>query len=150
MTTKNIVIGCLAFALLGGVIAACAVGGIFMLGLSSVAEKAENAGVEFGKSADQQGCFNEALRRLAAANKTYDVIKRNETSLFLYGCFQTSRSTPDFCANVPKDDNALTVYLWSLAQCRELGAGNDDACANLITEVSNVCLGKTKRRIESQ
>src|SRR5262245_48484634 len=119
-----------------------------MLGLSSVAEKAENAGVEFGKSADQQGCFNEALRRLAAANKTYDVIKRNETSLFLYGCFQTSRPTPDFCADAPKEDAFFAVQKWSQEQCQKIGAGTDDACASLFTEVSDVCLGKTKKKVE--
>ena len=146
MKTKTIVIGCLALVLLGGAVVACAVGGIFFLGLNEDAQQDERAGIEFGKRTDQLGCKNEALRRLLAATKSGNFIKRSESEYFLYGCFQTSRSTPDFCANVPKDDNALTVYLWSLAQCRELGAGNDDACANLITEVSNVCLGKTKRR----
>ena len=82
MQTKTIVMGCLALVLLAGVIAACAVGGIFLLGLSSEAEQAESAGIEFGKSTDQRGCLDEALKRLRAANKSGNFIKQSETQLF--------------------------------------------------------------------
>ena len=145
MQTKTIVICCLGLVLLGGVIVACVVGGIFMLGFSGYAEQVEKDGVEFGKHTDQLGCLNEALQRLGAANKSKNIIKRRETQLFLYGCFQTSRPTPDFCANAPKEDAFFEVQRWSKKRCEELGAGDDDACESLFMEVSDVCLGKTKK-----
>jgi hypothetical protein len=147
--TKTIVIGCLALVLLGGVSAACAVGGIFLLGLNSEAEQAENAGVEFGKSTDQRGCLDEALKRLRAANKSGNFIKQGETQLFLDGCFQTSRATPDFCADAPKEDAFFTIRKWSQERCQQIGAGNDDDCVLLFIGVSNVCLGKTKHKPEN-
>ncbi len=139
-------IGCLAFVVLGGAIAACGVGGIFMLGLNSHADQAESAGVEFGRGADQVGCRDEALRRLRAATRAHDVIKRRETQLFLNGCFQTSRATPGFCADAPKEDAFFSVRQWSQEQCQKTGAGGDDVCVSLFMEVSDTCLGKTKKK----
>jgi hypothetical protein len=86
--TKSIAIGCIAVVLLCGAIVACVVGGIFVLGLGGVAEKAENEGLEFGKSTDQRGCQDEGLRRLRAALRSKDILKHRER-LFLYGCFQS-------------------------------------------------------------
>ena len=37
--TKSIAIGCIALVVVGGAIAACAVGGVFTLGPSGVAER---------------------------------------------------------------------------------------------------------------
>lgn len=148
MKTKTIVIGCIGLVVLAGVIVACVVGGIFMLGLTAEADQAERAGTEFGKSTDQAGCLNEAERRFKVASKAGDIIKRREAQMFLYGCFQAARSTPDFCVNTPKEDNFVDVRKWSTERCEKLGAGNDDACISLYMEVSDVCLGKTKKKAE--
>lgn len=120
-TEKNIAIGCIAAVVLVGVIVACGVGGIFWLGLTGVVEKAENEGVQFGKGTDQRGCRDESLRRLRAALRNHDLIKRREVELFAYGCFENCRATPDFC-NVHA--RVVTPF----------------------TAVSNVCLGKAKHR----
>ena len=148
MKTKTIVIGCIGLALLAGTIVVCVGGGIFVLGLTGYADQAEKEGVEFGKGTDQAGCLNEAKRRLQVASKSGDIIKRRQTQLFLYGCFQTSRSTPDFCMNAPKEDSFFDVQKWATERCQEIGAGDDDACVTLYTEVSDVCLGKTKKKSE--
>src|SRR5262252_4948551 len=113
MKTKTIVFGCLALVLLGGALIACVVGGIFALGLSGYADDTEKSGKEFGKHTDQLGCETEALRRLRAANKALDPFKKSANELFLYGCFQTSRATPDFCRSTPKEDGFFTVRQWS-------------------------------------
>ena len=144
--TRNIAIGCVAVVLLIGVAGACAVGGIFWLGLGSVAEKAEAEGVEFGRRTDQLGCKDEAFRRLRSALKSHDLLKRRETQLFLYGCFQTCRTTSEFCLEAPKEDDFFAVRKWSREQCQKEGLGNDDACEDLFVEVSDACLGKTKRK----
>jgi hypothetical protein len=144
--TKSIAIGCIALVVVGGAIAACAAGGVFMLGLSGVADKAEQEGVEFGKGTDQRGCQDEALRHLRAALRNHDLLKRREAQLFIYGCFQSCRSTPEFCANAPKKDDFLASRAWSQQQCQKEGLGDDDACSSVFMEVSGVCLGKIPRR----
>jgi len=143
--TKTIVIGCLALALLAGAIVTCAVGGIFMLGINAVVDKAEQAGVEFGKSTDQQGCQDEALRRLRAALKSPDLIKRHEVSVFLNGCFQSCKPTAGYCTNAPKQDAFFPKLDWSKSQCVKEGFGDDHDCPDIFIEVSNACLGKTPR-----
>jgi hypothetical protein len=143
--TKNIVIGCLAAVVLVGVIVAGGVGGIFWLGLGAEVDKAVNEGQEFGRRTDQQGCRDEAMRRLRAALRNYDLIKRREVQLFANGCFQSCRVIPDFCTDAPKEDTFFTIRAWSQRQCQKEGFGNDDACVDLFVEVSDACLGKTKR-----
>lgn len=143
---KTIAIGCIAAALLVGVIVACGVGGIFGLGLMDVAEKAEQQGVEFGRQTDQRGCQTEALTRLRTAIRGGDLIKRREVQLFAYGCFQTCRAATDFCLNAPKEDKFFTAQEWSQEQCQREGFGSDDACVTVFMEVSDACLGKTKSK----
>ena len=143
--TKSIVIGCIALLLLAGALAACGVGGIFFLGLLGVAEKAEQDGVEFGKSTDQQGCQDEAFKRLRGALKRHELVKRREVQVFIYGCFQSCRPTPGYCANAPKQDEFFANLEWSESQCEKEGFGDDDACSTVFQEVVDVCLGKTPR-----
>jgi len=143
--TKTIVMGCIAMVLLAGVLVACGVGAIFMLGLTGVADKAEHAGVEFGKSTDQQGCEDEALRRLRVAIKNHDLIKRREVQLFINGCFQSCKPTVGYCADAPKQDAFFENLEWSKSQCAKEGFGDDDACSTVFMEVSDSCLGKTPR-----
>ena len=144
--TRNIAIGCIALVVLIGAVVVCGVGGIFTLGLSGIAEKAESEGREFGKGTDQRGCRDEAFRRLRVALRSHDLVKRRETQMFAYGCFQSCRATPDFCVNAPKEDAFFAVRKWSREQCQKEGLGNDDACESLFIEVSDACLGKTPRR----
>lgn len=143
--TKSIAIGCIAVTLLAGVVTACIVGGIFFLGLTGVADKAIQEGVEFGKSTEQQGCQDEALRKLRAALKSHDLIKRREVQLFTYGCFQSCAPTSGYCANAPKQDAFIANLEWSESQCKKEGFGDDDACSSVFMEVVGTCLGKTPR-----
>jgi hypothetical protein len=144
--TKGIAIGCIAVVILVAAVVVCGVGGIFWLGLGSMADKFEKDGAEFGKRTDQRGCRDEAFRRLHAALRNYDVVGRRGVQLFAYGCFQTCRATPEFCATVPRDDDHSSRLRWAEAQCQIEGLGHDDACQDLLMEVSDACLGKTPRR----
>ena len=146
MKTKYIVIGCLALVILGGVLITGIIGGIFYLGTSEELTKTENAGVEFGRKTDQQGCLDEAIRRFQAATRAGNLITRRTTEHFLYGCFQSCRETTGFCRDAPKEDAFFTVRKWAQDRCQQIGAGTDDACVSLFTEVSDSCLGKIKRR----
>ena len=143
---RNIAIGCIATVVLLGVIVACGIGGIFWLGLGNDFEKTEQEGVEFGRHSDQCACRDEGLRRLRAAAKRGNFIKHGEAQVFAYGCFETCRPTPDFCAGTPKSDGFFTVLSWAKEQCRIAGLSDDEACTDLFTEVSQSCQGKIERK----
>jgi hypothetical protein len=143
--TKSIAIGCIALVLLAGVLVACGVGGIFVLGINGVANKAVQAGVEFGKSTDQQGCQDEAFRRLRAAIKRPDLLNGPEVSVFLNGCFQSCKPTVGYCTNAPKEDAFFPILEWSKSQCVKEGFADNSDCTGVFIEVSNACLGKTPR-----
>ena len=145
LQTKSIVIGCITMVLLAGVLVACGVGGIFFLGLMGVAEKAEQAGVEFGKTTDQQGCQDESFRRLRAAIKSHNLLKGHEASVFTNGCFQSCKPTVGYCTNAPKEDAFFPILEWSESQCVKEGFGDNDDCTDVFIEVSNACFGKTPR-----
>jgi hypothetical protein len=144
-TAKHFIVGCVILVLVGGIIIAAVVAGIFMLGLKDYADNAEHEGVEFGRRTDQQGCQDEAFHRLKMGRRAANPISSRATSLFLYGCLQTSRATPGFCRDAPGDDSFLGVRKWAQDRCHREGAGSDDVCVSLFMEVSNACLGKIKR-----
>jgi hypothetical protein len=143
--TKYIIIGGTALLLLIGVIVACGIGGILMLGMNSELDKTEAAGVEFGKGTDQRGCQDEAIRRLRKAAKEQSISERHKVPLFLNGCFQTCRASAGFCLNAPKEDSFFTVRNWSQQECQKNGMGEDAACVSLFIDVSNACFGKIPR-----
>jgi hypothetical protein len=143
--TKRIAIGCIALVLLAGVLVACGVGGIFVLGIYGVANKAEQEGVEFGKSTDQQGCQDEALRHLRAAIKSHNPLKAHEAPVFIDGCFQSCKPSVGYCTNAPKEDAFFPKLEWSKSQCVKEGFGDDSDCTSVFIGVSNACLGKTPR-----
>ena len=147
VTAKHFIIGCVILVIVGGVVIAAAVGGIFYLGLNKYADETEKEGVEFGRHTDQQGCQDEALRRLKQGRRSGDIISSRATEIFVYGCFQTSRATAGFCRDAPKEDSFLAVRKWAQDRCKLEGApSGDDACVSLFTTVSDDCLGKIKHQ----
>ena len=147
VTAKHFIIGCVILVIVGGIIIAAVVGGIFYLGLAKYADEAEKDGVEFGRHTDQQGCQDEALRRLKQGRRSGNLISSRATEIFINGCFQTSRATPGFCRDAPKEDSFLAVREWAQDRCRREGApSSDDACVSLFVEVSDDCLGKIKHQ----
>ena len=104
-TAKYFVIGCIIVLVLAVVLVVIVVGGIFYLGLGKHIEDVEAEGVEFGRKTDQQGCQDEAIRRLKSARRSGDLIRAQDAQMFIYGCFQTCRPTSGFCSDAPKEDS---------------------------------------------
>jgi len=145
-TAKHFIIGCVSLIVVGGIIIVAVVGGIFYLGLTKYVDDAEHEGVEFGRRTDQQGCQDEAFRRLKQGRRAGNLISSRATELFINGCFQTSRATPGFCRDKPKEDSFFAVRRWAQDRCQLEGAASDDVCVSLFMEVSDACLGKIKRQ----
>jgi hypothetical protein len=146
-TAKYFVIGCIIVVVVGVVIVVIVVGGIFYLGLGKHIEDVEAEGVEFGRKTDQQGCQDEAIRRLKSARRSGDLIRAQDAHLFISGCFETCRPTSGFCMDAPKEDSFFTVRKWAQDRCRFEGAPDGyEPCVDVFVQVSDSCLGKTKRK----
>src|SRR5436190_20569832 len=95
-TAKHFIIGCMILFIVGGIIIVAVVGGIFYLGLTKYTDETEKEGVAFGRHTDQQGCQNEALRRLKQGRRSGNLISSRATEIFISSCLETSRATLGF------------------------------------------------------
>jgi hypothetical protein len=146
MKTKTIVIAGCSGIMLIALIAVAVVVGIFFLGVSSMADKMESEGTEYGMNADQQTCLDESLSRLNKTKKSGNTLKQREVQMFIYGCFQTSRESANFCSDMPKDNSFFTVRRWADDQCQRRGLSDVRSCESVFIEVSNSCFGVTPRK----
>lgn len=108
--------------------------------LRSRARAIVTEGKDFGKTADNQGCVDEAVKRY---KKDPGFLAAFANQGFLTGCLEASRPTTGFCDNVPLGDFAK-MGEWRESQCRryDLQSGRD--CQALVMPVTMFC-GERKR-----
>jgi hypothetical protein len=129
-------VGCGVLAL-GAVIVL--VGGYFAMNylertLGESVKGYEVEGREFGKTADQQGCMTEAMKRSKNVGLV-DFSGAIALSTFADACLENSRATPNFCDGVPS--------FWSMKES-EWGA---DLCRKAsIDPEKTACVHVTKRK----
>ncbi|HYW72781.1 MAG TPA: hypothetical protein VE961_17280 [Pyrinomonadaceae bacterium] len=124
------------------VLALCGVGfGVFYFvknkdaWLAQAKEVAEE-GKRFGNGTDNQGCVDEGLRRY---KETPGIKGLLADSIFIRTCLESSRATPGFCDEVPKQTEFIKSAEWKLSQCRAAGLQSDSNCQNLFTPVQQFC-----------
>ena len=103
--------------------------------LIQAGKNAVKEGSVFGKSADNQGCLDEALSRYKQ-NKGFG--GGISTGLFLTGCLEASRATPGFCDDVPKPTEFIRSAHWQINKCEEAGLP-DQYCRQLFSQVQQYC-----------
>jgi hypothetical protein len=64
-------------------------------------------------------------------------------------CLESSKPTPGFCDDVPKQTEFMKSAEWKLKQCREAGLQHDSNCQNLFTPVQQFCETPYQRPRES-
>jgi hypothetical protein len=86
--------------------------------LAEAARVQAEQGAVFGRDTDEAGCLEEATARY----------KRNRgfsgamaTSMFVQGCWNTSRRTEGFCDGVPSPFDILRAGRWSQERARKAG-----------------------------
>lgn len=98
-------------------------------------------GQKFGRSTDNEGCVTEAISRY---KPDPGMSKALSTQLFLQGCLQTSRETPEFCDTVPKRTEFLKSAAWQAAQCSQHGL-HDSYCPQIFAQEQSLLRHATAR-----
>jgi hypothetical protein len=60
-------------------------------------------------------------------------------SIFTRACLDASRSTPNFCADVPKATEFIKSGEWRKAQCSRVDLSKDSYCQQLFQPVQEFC-----------
>ena len=93
-------------------------------------------GEEAGRKTDNQGCVDQSVTRYKTDPGFTNGIS---SSIYLQSCLQTSRPTPGFCDEVPKETEFIKSGQWQLAQCEHVGLGSDQYCRQLFQSVERFC-----------
>jgi hypothetical protein len=100
-------------------------------------------GKDFGGHSDNQGCVDESISRY---KKEPGFISAMSTTLFMSGCFESSRPTPGFCDNVPRVTEFMKSAQWRVDQCRRIDLSSDRYCQQLFQPVQQFCEMKDSPR----
>jgi hypothetical protein len=102
-------------------------------------------GKDAGSKSDNQECVDKSITRYKKAPGLAGSI---DASIFMQTCLQTSRPTPGFCDDVPKQTEFMKTAEWRAAQCRRVELSSDNYCQHLFTPVQQFCqrqsLGSTE------
>ena len=92
-------------------------------------------GVEFGKHSDQLGCIHEGLLRARSITRE-STDDSDLTGYFVTSCLLSSRTTFDFCNDIP----ATEVMSWERSQCEAAGSGEIQVgCMSIIDAKVRFC-----------
>ena len=91
---------------------------------------------EFGQNTDNQGCVNETVSRYKAEPGFTSAMSQ---AIFVRVCLDSSRSTPGFCDNVPKQREFIRTGQWRKEQCQRVGLERDSYCESLFTPIQQFC-----------
>jgi hypothetical protein len=93
-------------------------------------------GRDFGRNSDNQGCVDESISRYKKEPGFGSAISN---SLFMRSCLDSSRPTPNFCADVPKATEFMKSAQWRVDQCRKIDLSSDSYCQQLFQPVQEFC-----------
>jgi hypothetical protein len=100
------------------------------------AKEVMTEGREFGRNTDNQGCVDESVSKYKKDPGIGTVISN---SIFTRACLESSRPTPGFCDEVPKQTEFVKTAQWRIEQCRKVDLSKDSNCQNLFTPVQQFC-----------
>jgi hypothetical protein len=100
------------------------------------AKEVMTEGREFGRNTDNQGCVDESVSKYKKDPGIATVISN---SIFSRACLESSRPTPGFCDDVPKQTEFVKTAQWRIEQCRKVDLSKDSNCQNLFTPIQQFC-----------
>jgi hypothetical protein len=100
-------------------------------------------GRDFGRHSDNQGCVDESISRY---KKEPGMVNAISNSIFMQSCLDSSRPTPNFCADVPKATEFVRSAQWRVEQCRKIDLSSDSYCQQLFQPVQQFCERGPRRR----
>jgi hypothetical protein len=99
-------------------------------------------GRDAGRKTDNQGCVDESISRYKQEPGFSSTISN---AIFMRGCLESSRPTPGFCDDVPRQTEFIKTAQWRISQCRHVDLEKDNNCQNLFAPVQQFCEGKTRK-----
>ena len=114
-------VGCGVLLIVGIVVV---VGGLFAMKrwgerVFESTSRFEEAGREFGKTTDQQGCMKEAVER-SKSSGLLDVGAGIGLTAFVDSCLKACRPTANFCDGVPSFFS-MNDSEWAMDECEKVG-----------------------------
>ena len=97
------------------------------------------AGLQFGQTTDQQGCFDQAFQQTESCKETeYRCTVRG--GIYLKACWESSQPAVGFCEGVPaySDEPSEEDKAWVKERCTELGALSK-GCRLLVKQQQQIC-----------
>jgi hypothetical protein len=104
-------------------------------------------GRDFGRNSDNQGCVDESISRYKKEPGFGSAISN---SLFMRSCLDSSRPTPGFCTDVPKQTEFIKSGQWRVDQCRKIDLSSDSYCQQLFQPMQEFCAGRTRKSDENR
>ncbi len=98
-------------------------------------QQARDAGLALGKTMDDNGCWQEALKRQKDA-KDFGATLHNNS--FLLACLAAASNPPNFCDGVPLPGEMITSITWTNERCSQLDLGKTD-CQSLMRTLQTYC-----------
>src|SRR6266849_6790028 len=89
-------------------------------------------GRDFGRNSDNQGCVDESISRY---KKEPGFTSAISNGIFMRACLESSRPTPGFCDEVPRQTEFVKSAQWRVSQCTRISLEKDSNCQNLFTPV---------------
>src|SRR5262245_18961327 len=105
-------------------------------------QKKQAEGIAFGRTADYDGCWREAVRRQKELKSFGESLQNNS---FLLSCLTISQSSPGFCEGVPEWLEVLTGVQWTEKRCANMNLSTND-CRALLRTVQVFCEQERKAR----
>jgi hypothetical protein len=98
-------------------------------------QQARTAGLAFGKTTDDRGCWQEAVKRQQSIKEYSTTIKNNS---FLLACLAAASNPPDFCDGVPLPGEMIDSIAWTNERCGQLNLSRTD-CQSLLRTLQTYC-----------
>ena len=92
-------------------------------------------GLEFGQAETDAACLPEALRRMRDC-KEWNCAYREVQ--FIRGCLQSASHTPQFCEEIPSQENELVGRRWRIDHCYEF-RGDPQHCLDAAYQLQRYC-----------
>jgi FtsZ-interacting cell division protein ZipA len=97
---------------------------------------------DFGRNTDNQGCVDESLSRY---KKEHGLTSGVSTGIFMRFCLESSRPTPNFCDDVPRQTEFVRTARWRIDQCNKFDLAKDSNCQNLFAPIQQFCEERARK-----
>jgi hypothetical protein len=98
-------------------------------------QQARDAGLLFGKATDDNGCWQEALKRQKSAKDFTATLQNNS---FMLACMAAASNPPNFCNGVPLPGELIDSVAWTNERCSKLEISKTD-CQGLLRTLQTYC-----------